>query len=70
MSGVTCYVLHVTYQVLHVRCQVSNVTCHNSLTPTGMDPLFANFPTMHSWLVCKTLKKEEEKKKKKIIVHP
>ena len=43
------------FNVLRFTCRVSPVTCHFSLTPTATatDPPTANFPIMHSRLVCK-----------------
>ena len=45
----------VTWYVSHVACHMPHVTCHISITSTttAIDPAPANFPSMHSRMVCK-----------------
>ena len=65
MSHVTCHASLVTCHASHVICWLSHGTCLMShvahvtfplsptLTETATDPPLGNFPTMHSWAVCK-----------------
>ena len=69
LSPVTCDMSPVTCHLSPVTCHLSPVTCHLSLTPTTIatDSPPANYPTLHSQVICKDPKPNCRKKRNKLL---
>ena len=69
VSGVTCHMSGVMCHLSCVTCRMSPVTCHLSLMPTATatDRPPANFPIIHSRLVCKDQKQNKNQNTRNLL---